>query len=151
HSGVHWGAVIYDVKVRRLEIDDAPTTRVLDICVTDIPLFRNRPDEHLGAGWDFRNSQRNSFVDLRQGFPDTVARNTATNRIQVGCKTMQIVTDFRSIAAVKFFQQAHVFSKTLIPTISLEIGVGSVAIRHHYRPCRPIDLEGGIIPSHSTG
>src|ERR1700689_5819049 len=100
---MHRGAVVYDVKVRRLEIDDTPTIHVLDISVTDIPLFGDRPIEHLGAGWDFRNSQRNSFVDLRQGFTDAVARNTATNRIQVGCKAMQIVTDFRSIAAVKFF------------------------------------------------
>src|ERR1700730_243673 len=43
HLSVNWNAVVQHVKITLPEVDYSLTRRILNICVLDVPLFRDGP------------------------------------------------------------------------------------------------------------
>jgi hypothetical protein len=81
------------VQVGRTEIDNTFSAFILDICVADVPFFRNDPIEHLLAGWTFANGQGNLLTKNFKRFANAVAGNAAAYRIDFGGELVDLFAD----------------------------------------------------------
>src|SRR6185295_7527715 len=74
-----------------LKIDDA-TPGVFYIGVANVPLFWNRPVEHLGCRRDLVRRERDRLPDLRQAPPQSIAADAAANGKQLAHQLNQLAS-----------------------------------------------------------
>src|SRR5436305_12048470 len=83
-------AVIEDVQIRFLEINNLLPFGILNPGVTNVPLLRNRPVKNRGAGRHFRDGQGNEFSQGAQRLAQTVTSDAAANGIKFGDRVIEL-------------------------------------------------------------
>src|SRR2546430_585756 len=77
----HRNAVVHDVEIAFLEIDDSFTLRVPEVGVTDVPLLRHNPIEDLGPAGNFPQGPRSS-IGLCRRSGTSVTPTSGTRRVK---------------------------------------------------------------------
>jgi hypothetical protein len=90
-------AVIDDVEVMPLKINNPDTTRVLNVCVADVPLLRNSPVEDRCTGGHFEELERNPFTNQVQCLPYPVARDATAYGVKTAGEAVQLAAELRAI------------------------------------------------------
>src|SRR5919106_1888056 len=91
HRRIDGSAIAHHMEVVVPEVDDSPSMRIFDIGVPDVPLEGDGPIEHLRARWDLVHIQGDTFPDAAQRFTDTVACDTAADRVELFGETQHLV------------------------------------------------------------
>src|SRR5262245_6699339 len=76
---MNWYAVVHDVEVRLLEVDNFFPTSIFDPGITNVPFPWHRPIENFGTTGHFPNVQRYVVPYALQSFPEAVARDAPTD------------------------------------------------------------------------
>jgi hypothetical protein len=97
HAFLNRDAVVDNMEIGNLKIDHPLAPRVLDIRVPDVPFPGHCPIEHLSAGRDVVDLDRDVTSDNTQRFTNTVARDASANRIKLGDKAIHFTPDIRLI------------------------------------------------------
>ena len=100
-------AVVDDVKIRLLEVDDPFALRVLHEGVADVPLLGDRPVEDLGAAGDFANHERNVLGNMSQGLAETAAGDAAANGVEFGDEPVHPLAGTLKVDGFEQVVQAH--------------------------------------------
>ena len=66
HACVYRPTVVDNVEVINSKIDDTAPFRILNVAVLDVPFFRDRPVEHLGAGCHLMGLKRDQFTKAKR-------------------------------------------------------------------------------------
>ena len=74
------------------EVDDPFPAGVLHVGVADIPLLWHNPIKYLGPAGNFMHVQRDFLPYAGERLPESVAGNTAANRIKLAEVRVDIVT-----------------------------------------------------------
>ena len=80
--GAHRDAVVDDVQVRLLKVDDLAARGILHVGVANVPFARNRPIEDLGAGRQLVHGQRNAAREDLERRTHAIARYASAYRIE---------------------------------------------------------------------
>src|SRR5262245_7181163 len=91
HFAADGHAVVDDVQVRALEVDDLLASSVLDPGVADVPLAGNGPVEDLCAGPDFLDFEWDDVADSAQRLAETITRDAAADRVKLRDEAMHPV------------------------------------------------------------
>src|SRR5579859_3324908 len=75
-------AVVDDVQIALLKVDDAFSSGIFDVSISDVPFFRNGPIEDLCPRWNFKNPQRNAFANQPQSFANPAAGDASADGIE---------------------------------------------------------------------
>src|SRR5258708_35588270 len=86
-------AVVENVQIRFLEVDDALTPGILDVGIGNVPLRGNSPIENLRAAGNFVNIQSNVLADDSQCAADTVPGNAPADRVQHRDQIVHLVAE----------------------------------------------------------
>src|SRR5713101_3922358 len=100
-SRVNGRAVIQDVQVRFLKIDDALSRCIFYKSILDVPLLGNGPIEYLRPRRDFVNLQGNPLLNERQGLPESVAGYAPADWKKFGRKLMQSLANFAGVLRIQ--------------------------------------------------
>src|ERR671922_838958 len=84
HARMDWLAVAHDVEIRDLEVHDAIAARRRDVGLSNVPLVRHRPIEHLRSARHLVDLERDPRPNLAQRPPHAVARDAPTDGIELG-------------------------------------------------------------------
>jgi len=76
-------AVVHDVQVRLLEVDNPPPGGVRKPRGADVPLWRDDPVEYTGAGGDLCHLERDDLSHLPEAFSQAGASDAAAYREQL--------------------------------------------------------------------
>ena len=90
-------AVVQDMKVRILKIDDFFSSWIFDPGLSDIPFLRNGPIENPGAAGNFVNVKRNMFLQERHCFTHALTGDTSADRKQVSNQPIHLLAHARCI------------------------------------------------------
>src|ERR1041384_8066755 len=93
HSRLHGDAVVDHVEIRFVKIYDSFTFRVFDVGVSNVPFVRYRPVENGRTARHFVNAKCNVPADDLQRGPQPVARDAATNWIEIRDQTVHLQPD----------------------------------------------------------
>jgi hypothetical protein len=93
HRGADRLAAVDDVQRGVREVDHAPAVRAGDMRLADVPLVRDRPVEHLGAGRQLGARERDVLGDDVERRPHTVAGKAAAEREQTLHQPVRVLPD----------------------------------------------------------
>src|SRR5262249_39030321 len=82
HFLVHGYAVIDDMQIRILEVNDSLALRILDVSVLNIPFRWHRPIKHPGPRGHLMQGERDEPLQTLQGLTKTSPCDAPTNWIQ---------------------------------------------------------------------
>ena len=86
-------AVVDDVEIRFLEVDYAPSRRILDVRVGDVPLAWHSPIEHLCTRRNLDEFHRHIVLEIAKSSTKPVAGDAPADGIQVLDYTVCLVRD----------------------------------------------------------
>ena len=80
---MHRNAVVDYVQVVASEVDDPFSACVLHVGVADVPLLWHGPIKYWGPAGNFMHVQRNFVPYAGKRLAESLARNTAADRIKI--------------------------------------------------------------------
>src|SRR2546430_2654245 len=83
---VHGDTVAYDVQIGPVKVNDFFAAAILDICIANVPLARDRPIEDLCARRHLMRFERNVRTNFTQRLSDAIAGDAAANREYLSSK-----------------------------------------------------------------
>ena len=86
-------AVIHDVQIRALKIDDSLAARILHVGVADIPFARHGPIEDLCAAGHFVNRERDVPLDDLERLAKAIAGDAAADGKELGNQFVALAPD----------------------------------------------------------
>ena len=108
-------AVIEDVQVRLLEIDNAFASRILYIGISNVPFEGHGPVEHLSPRRNFVHCDRDKPLQSIQRLSKAVSSNTPANRVEFSDQCMHFMTENVEIHSVKRRGDRHFWMPCLNP------------------------------------
>src|SRR5580658_8208064 len=112
HGCVDRSAVVQNVQVRLLKINDARSVGPLHVSVSNIPFLGNRPVKNGSARRHFKNFKWNLLLDQSEGSPDPVSSYAPANRIELRRELVQFVANRPQPLLIDFLQSAHEVSRS---------------------------------------
>src|SRR5512137_765851 len=104
---MYWRAVVQYMQTMLMEIHHPLPISILNVGISNVPLFGYDPVKNRGSGRHFRNLKRDSPLDQAQSSPDPVPGDAPADRVKLSSKSMKLQADFCRIPLIEIFEQAH--------------------------------------------
>lgn len=86
-------AVVDDVQVRALKVDDLATVWRTNVSILNVPFLRYCPVKNLRASGHFMDSNRNNAVDAPKRLANAIAGNASANGVERLDQRINLGTD----------------------------------------------------------